>query len=365
MPMKIVLLELPLEGSKTARFIVAGEGPEICYIVGPGSFYLKGLAHLCKQFTFVTCDGLWAHYKKDKVDEDVIQSTTLDDLIVHDRLAIKAIKAHFKRSKIGLLGFSGPGALALLHARDVPEDIAWVNGSGVALCPLDPSFSATDKVFKEKASPERLADFESRQKNYQKLTQGDEDAKPLARSNFFTDPKTNKRRLSVNSDYLEQVRFLAPKLVYDPGYEYACYIHWENNPLGQIVNQPLRVHFFMTMQAKLDAPALLKQLQAQGKVPILIINGKDDFITPMDAKIEAEVRGYKRVTVKTYDHCGHLPYLEAAEDYAKDFCAFVASLTPSYSIVERGSKKPGQSTAVAGNPYALQSSGQSFQRSKL
>lgn len=360
MPMKIVSLELPLEGSKTAGFIVAGEGPEICYIVGPGSFYLKGLAYLDKQFTFVTCDGLWAHYKKDKVDEDEVNATTLDDLIARDRLVIKAIRTHFNRSKIGLVGFSGPGALALRHALDIPDDIAWVNGTGVALCPLDPSFSATDKVFKEKASLERLAQFESAQKNYQKLTQGDEDAKPLARSNFFIDPTTKKRRLSVNSDYLEQVRFLVPKLVHDPRYEYACYIHWENNPLGQIVNQPLRVHFFMQMQAKLDAPVLLKQLQAQGKVPVLIANGNNDFITPMDKKIEAEVRGYPNVTVKTYDRCGHLPYLEVATEYAKDFCGFVASVTPNYSILQTGGKsRLGQNTAAASDV------GQSFYRSKL
>ncbi|MCE3237595.1 MAG: hypothetical protein K0R24_576 [Gammaproteobacteria bacterium] len=330
--MNVRLLTLELNPKENITVLVSGEGTYVCYIMGPGSFYLSSMAKLNEHITFITCDALWARYKSDPIDEAAIRLTTQTTILACEQLIIKAIKSHFGCSKIGLFGFSAPAALAFKYALEHPEDIACVVGTGAGLCKLDPSFSATDKVFREKAPQIKIQQFDKAFQNYQKLQKSEKDGDPLPRSNFVWDSQKRQRRLTPNSDYLEQIRFLIAKMIFDEKYKEDCFEHWDHNPIGQVVCQPMREHFFNTIQPTLDTLELLDALEKQGKVPVLLEHGENDFITPVDKKTAEKLTSYAHIKLKLHQECGHLIYIEKTINYTQEVLAFIREYMPTKLI---------------------------------
>lgn len=317
---------LAIDNEEQATFVTKGNGPFICYIMGSGSFYLNGLTGLEDKLTIVTCDGLWSQFKTDPIDEEKIKSITLETTLAREKFVIKKIKEHFGCKKICLMGFSAPAALTFRYALDNPQDIACIIGTGAGLCKLDQNFNAADELFKDKF-PERFKKFKDAEINYSKIVQNAADANPLQDDNFIYDNK-QKRRLTPNSDYIEQVRYLLTKLVYDGKYESNCYKHWKVNPIGQVFCQSMRKHFFSTIQPKLETLSLLEQIDIQNRVPILLIHGEHDFITPLTDAAQTKLEQYKNIKLDVYKNCAHMTYIENSDKYNEDLVSFIRKHAP-------------------------------------
>jgi pimeloyl-ACP methyl ester carboxylesterase len=72
------------------------------------------------------------------------------------------------------------------------------------------------------------------------------------------------------------------------------------------------------LKRKLDNEAVLQAI----KVPSLIIQGKDDRIV-LPAYSDFIARHIPHVSRVDYDHCGHMPFVEAAKQFNRDVAAFV------------------------------------------
>jgi non-heme chloroperoxidase len=73
-----------------------------------------------------------------------------------------------------------------------------------------------------------------------------------------------------------------------------------------------------TFMRELDNGAVLETI----KVPSLIIQGKDDHIV-WSASSDNIARHIPHVSRVDYDHCGHVPFVEAAEQFNRDVAAFM------------------------------------------
>ena len=344
---------LTLDNKEQATFIIKGNGPYICYIMGSGSFYLNGLTGLEDKLTLVTCDGLWSKYKTEPTDEEKIKSTTLEALLTREKFVIKKIKEHFGCSKICLMGFSSPAALAFKYALDNPHDIACVIGTGAGLCKLDQNFNAADELFEYKF-PERFKEFKDAETNYSKIVKNEADANPLKDDNFIFDNE-QKRRLTPNSDYIEQVRYLLTKLVHDRKYEPNCYNHWKVNSIGQVVSQQMRAHFFNAIQPKLDTLLLLEELDVRSNIPILLIHGEYDFITPLTNEIQKRLEQYKNIKFNLYLNCAHMTYIENNNKYSEDLISFISKNAPMKTLNITDEKIAKLSTASVENTDQFES----------
>jgi pimeloyl-ACP methyl ester carboxylesterase len=69
---------------------------------------------------------------------------------------------------------------------------------------------------------------------------------------------------------------------------------------------------------ELDNGAVLQAI----KVPSLLIHGKDDRIV-LPAYSDYIARHISHVSRVDYDHCGHMPFVEAAEEFNRDVAAFM------------------------------------------
>ena len=72
------------------------------------------------------------------------------------------------------------------------------------------------------------------------------------------------------------------------------------------------------LMRELDNGAVLDAI----KVPSLIIQGKDDRIV-LSASSDSIARHIPHVSRVDYDHCGHLPFVEAAEHFNRDVVTFI------------------------------------------
>jgi pimeloyl-ACP methyl ester carboxylesterase len=328
--LEIKNLILQLDNGEEIKCAVAGTGKNLCYIIGPGSFYLKGLAFLAEYFTFITCDGLWARSKESSSNEDQIALLTVESLLEREFLVIKKICQNFDCEKIGIMGFSAPGVLMLKYALHYPNTLAWMIGTGLALCPVDLNFSFSNEIFNLNAKQEKKKRFDDSYKNYQNIQNDDNSAIPMITTHFFVDDK-KKRRMTPNSDYLEQVRFLIPKLLYDESYSKECFEHWQNNLSREVLDPAMREHFFSKIQPNLPTLDLLKSLALNEDIPpFLLISGENDFITP--PVIEMVEYLSAKFTIKLYPDCGHMPYIEQKELYLQDVLHLISSITNQTSF---------------------------------
>jgi pimeloyl-ACP methyl ester carboxylesterase len=352
--MKIRTISLQLDNGETANFITAGEGSRICYIMGPGSFYLKGLSGelsgkgssgFDQDITFVTCDGIWTRNKNDPLpDAKTIAKITAESILEREKFVISAIKSHFQCQKVALFGFSAPAALAFRYVLEHPEDIACVVGTGAGLCELDASFSKTTEAFKKQATPRRQERFDKGFENYLKIVKGESEAKPLV-TDHFVEQEGRSRALTPTSDFLEQNRFLGPKLlVNDENSWNTIYEHWHDNPLEQVVCQPLREHFFGNIQPQLDSLSLLDSLEKNTKVPVLLVQGKHDFITPASKETVEKLRESKQIELQLYDNSAHMVYAEEYEQYVKNVRGFVGKYS---SVCQNSNEKENKASSIS------------------
>lgn len=400
--MTIRRLTLPLNDLGTqANFTVAGNGPRIAYIVGPGSFYLKELTAMYPDITFVSCDeGEWTH-RKSAPDHspERFQDMTAAQMVERDAQAIAALKQHFGCEKVALFGFSAPGAILgpQLLARS-PENISCFVGTGIALSKTDPEFKASDEAFKTN-EPQRYNLFVAASLNLAQLVSGT-GGEALSTTNFKEEtlpensavdspeaedeknPKpTHKRnKLSENSLWVEgMVGMAGHKAVADPRANVGKIMdeHWRyaadpDEPPHQnqledslalphradedhavaaqppvardplVLSATMRNHVFGTLQKDaLDATTSLtrlKQAPTTAAMPMLVVMGTKDYIT-YSTQEEHEQLKTQGVQVETYP-AGHFPYREVPQWYADTVSTFVNQHTPIATRVEEEKVAP-------------------------
>lgn len=309
--MDISLLEVSL-GNITRTLICVGSGQTVCHIVGPSSFYLRSLiqAGLADKYTFTSCDPLWTSVTADQAAQD----SNLATLLTLEYEIIQAIKKHFKQSKIGLLGFSAPGCLAINYALQYPEDVAWLKLVGIPIQGTDPNFSSSDESFKMYADKKRVEKFFLDQTNLQdhKTHSFYSYQSPNSPPPLFTD------NAKAHHTWLQQTMAIYHKAFYTDNlrYQFAYFEHWKTNILGLEMNQRFRDHFFATILGQLDPLAHLKSLAT--RLPITLYNGKEDYITPMNTEIVDILERLPHLKVIHYDNCGHCPYIENSRAFYND-----------------------------------------------
>ena len=79
------------------------------------------------------------------------------------------------------------------------------------------------------------------------------------------------------------------------------------------------------LMRELDNGAVLEAI----KVPSLIIQGKDDRVV-LSASSDNIARHIPHVSRVDYDHCGHVPFVEAAEQFNRDWLHLCSAFTVNH-----------------------------------
>ncbi len=216
-----------IEKTPIGSGLQCGTGSIPCLIVGPGSFYFNKLSDNLKQkFTFYAFDDLWAYRKGDPINIQMIESQNFDSLVAKVACIVQILKEHFHCGKVGLMGFSAPGLIAIAAGKIIgSEHIAFVIGSGIAATILDPEFKAASAYFEKYADQERKNRFQRDYETYQKLP----------------------RDLSPLTFWREAVRCIEVKQVFDYNNEIVIkqlLDDWSFTPDGKIMCEPMRQHYF-------------------------------------------------------------------------------------------------------------------------
>jgi pimeloyl-ACP methyl ester carboxylesterase len=327
--MPIEKIQLNLINGKVLQGLKCGTGSIPCVIVGPGSFYLNKLSESFKeQVTFYTFDEEWTYSKGEKINTELINALTFDSLIDQVDNITQALIQKLSCRKIGLIGFSAPGLIAFQAANFLgPDRIAFVIGSGIASSQLDPKFTKANGYFEENADEQRKIKFKQDNENFAALTSSTANGAPLPDSNFVVDAATNHRRLSSNSLYAEFVRSLTAKQIADYANEdmvKGLINDWRFNPVGKMMSEPMRQHFFNDMLSQLSPQIMLAET-INTSIPSMLIYGEHDFTTP--APSEADLNQWlthSNFSFKTYKGSVHYPTWEPAsqQTFDKDVLAF-------------------------------------------
>lgn len=313
------IFQIDVQGKPTTC-IAIGSGPNFCFIIGPGSFYLRSLiansdvGELC---TFITCDLHW-------VGSDNYNFIYLNDLLEFNHEVIKKIIKKFALKKIGMMGFSAPACLAIEYINKYHEDIAWLQLVGVSLEPLDPEFTFSNQSFIENASAEKIKKFESDQKLRLSIEKNnDNSGMYFSPSDFFLDANL-QRHLKPNPAWvLETISLYHKAFFHDcERYRQALISHWEDNILGQYINPLFRQHFFQNIFPTINSLDGLKNL-AKIAFPIQIFYGRDDYITPLSMKTKNELKLIQVINLLEYEKCGHYVYIENSKQFYIDFHRFI------------------------------------------
>lgn len=304
--------------------IIMGKGADVCYIHGPGSFYLKGLisAGLGEYFTFITCDRYWSQHKSEQCKDEKI---SLDEIMSSTHQLMQSIKKFFHCNKIGMIGISAPGCLALRYSVMYPDDVAWLQLIGVCFEKIDSGFNATNALFMKEAGTDRINAFNNAQDNFKRLLQDDRKAISPPNMNYIS--LNGKRRLTPNSEWLAETLALFNKAFYHNTvkHKYAYFEHWRDNPIRQIINQVFRKYFFENLLPKLNPMDDLMQIEMKG-IPVQVFNLEEDYIIKLSAEIRNRLTKMKNVAVLDYKACGHCPYEEKPEEFCRDMIAFSEKL---------------------------------------
>jgi pimeloyl-ACP methyl ester carboxylesterase len=317
--MPVEKIKLTLDKDQVIEGLKCGEGAIPCIIVGPGSFYFGKLSEeLKKEMTFYAFDEEWSCNKGEFIDEKVINNLDLNQLIIKVKNTVAALKEQFSYQKVGLMGFSAPGLIALEAATVIgPKSIAFVIGSGLASSQLDPEFKSSNQYFAAYAGSERKNRFEGDSENFKALQQGDEGAQPLPDSNFVEEisQETNekRRRLTPTSNYAELVRYLATKQVYD--YEdhktvEQLIAEWKFNPIKKVMSEPMRQHYFTNILSQIKPQELVEHL-LDTNIPFMSVYGEYDYTTPPPDEINLKRwQQSNRFFSRKYEKSVHYPSWE-------------------------------------------------------
>jgi pimeloyl-ACP methyl ester carboxylesterase len=315
--MKGSQFELKLENEKIITCSSAGQGPRVGFIVGgPGSFYFNGLSVLENEYTFISSDSIWTYGKSKPLEEKNVATITKESIKERDHLIIKALKKHFDVTEIDGFGFSAPGALLFEEAADYPEDFDFIIGTGIGLTELDPTFSKTNAIFYNKASPERKKAFEKYQERYQELqtfeNSPDENLLPLF------DIKTAPQLFKPHKQFVAKTIAVIPKLFfnYSESEQAKSMVieHWKHNPFKAHIDKRVQEHFFNNIYPQLKPLQTLIELAKTNK-NILLIYGDTDFITPLSTEILEQLHQYSTIQIEVMNDCGHVPYKEHPQKY--------------------------------------------------
>ena len=285
MPVKEI--KLKLGSNQVIEGLQCGEGTTPCIIVGPGSFYFGKLSEeLKKEMTFYAFDEEWSCNKGERIAEKTIDNLDLNQLSIKVKNIVEALKKQFGYQKVGLMGFSAPGLIALDAARVIgPESIAFVIGSGLASSKLDPEFKDTTQYFETHAESERKNRFERDSKNFKALQEGHESARPLPDSNFEElneGTSEKKRSLTPTSKYAELIRNIATKQVYNYADEKVVgqlISDWKFNPIKKVMSEPMRQHFFTKILSQINPQELVSRV-LDTNIPFMSVYGEYDYTTP-------------------------------------------------------------------------------------
>ncbi len=301
--------------------IAAGRGPELCFILGPGSFYLKNLilgSDIGEKYTFITCDEHWVNQPNQYVN-----NISINELLKFNHIIIQGIMTKFDQPKIGIVGFSAPACLSVKYADKYPQDVAWLQLIGASFENVDSSFSSSDQLFREKASSERVKKYEYDQSIRASIEHTvDNTGLYFSEEDYYTN-SDNKKFLKANSAWvLETLSFYHKAFFNDTEkYRQTLIEHWESNLVSQHINPSFRNHFFQNLFPQIDSLSDLKKLE-KSQIPIQIFSGEEDYITPVSQKAQNELNLIKTVNFIKYKKCGHYVYIENSEKFYLDFFNF-------------------------------------------
>lgn len=330
--MQATKLELTLEGGKKVICTKAGRGPRIAYIVGPGSFYLKGLAALQDEFTFFTSDEAWTYRKPrgDFFSQKKIQDMSIEGIRRQDHLIVEALKKQWDTDKVYGFGFSAPGALLFEQALHYPGDYCQLICTGIGVIPLDPKFESTDKIFYDKASPERIESFKQSQSEYKSLqTSLADPSSPridpvlLKKFDYKADGKAQKKfREKPHKDFVAGALAIQAKLLFnfkpvvsEEGKD-IIRNHWKHNLFKDHVDGRVQKFFFEKLYSQLNPAVAIKKLGEKG-TPVLLIYGDTDYVTPLPEDTAKDLAKYPSIALKIIPEAGHITYMEKPKEYAQ------------------------------------------------
>lgn len=323
-PVSKKIFHINLNGEKV-ECISIGRGSELCFIIGPGSFYLSSIissSDIGEEYTFITSDKHWT-------DSYSHHDTNLshDELIDFNHAVIHELKRRFCVNKIGILGISAPGCLALEYTNTFPEDISWLQLISTSFEALDSSFTSSDKLFKEKATPERIQKYENAQKLKFLIEQGENFNETYFTEQDYDIDHGGKLVLKSNSAWILNTISQYHKAFFHDKIRYYLSLinHWEKNLSGQMINDSFRDHFFQNIFPKIDSLKTVKLLEKKS-IPIQIFYGMEDFITPISEKILNELDVLQHVKLVKYKECGHYVYLENSKQFYSDFLSCTKSI---------------------------------------
>lgn len=301
--------------------ISIGNGSKLCFIMGPGSFYLKNLilgSDIGETHTLLTCDYHWIT-NPNKAAAQI----TLNELLEFNHNIITEIRKKFNVPKIGILSFSAPACLGIKYAEKYHEDVSWLQVVGASFDAIDPSFKLSDQLFKRNASVERVKKYENEQKICSLIEQSLDDT-----GLYFTDDdyylnSDNKRCLKANAKWLlETISFYQKAFFHDTEQYRQCLIeHWQSNIFSQTICAQFRGDFFNNIFPTINSLETLKILSKRN-IPIQIFSGEEDYITPLSQTSQNELNLINNVKLITYKNCGHYAYIENKEKFYLDFLNF-------------------------------------------
>jgi len=265
------------------RIIGDGE-PLIVLHGGPGLFheyFLPHLESLADEYQLIFYDQRASgNSSKDVPPESVSTGNFVEDL--------DGIRERCGLEKVNLLGHSWGGLLALHYALTYPDRI-----DKIILVDSAPPNSELDEI-NFKAREERRSEEDVKKIKEIMASEAFQKMEPQAIKSYF---QVSEKVKFFNPDLISKMRVSLDQ-------EKIAKLMW----VGQLMNPHL---------ADYDIVEDLSSITS----PVLIIHGEYDTI-PVDSArlIHSQVKGSKLVLVKD---CGHFPFIEAPEIFAREVKAFL------------------------------------------
>ena len=195
--------------------------------------------------------------------------------------------------KIAVFGWSANGYLALEYALKYPNSVSHLILSG---CP--PHYKS--ELFEEQKKFWDVAASESRKK--------------VLETQLSDFRKSDLTKLSDEEKIIGEYAASGPKYWFKENYD--CRWIWENNALKAGGLKTL----FYELLAEYDPLHKFENI----KCPVLILQGKFDFLVP-HYMMENCLESFSKVTYQLFEQSGHYPFYEEKEMFLKTLNKFLAS----------------------------------------
>jgi proline iminopeptidase len=201
---------------------------------------------------------------------------------------LEALRRHLGLGKVGLIGSSYGGFLALTYALRYPDSVAILYALGTS--PSKRFWDAAQPILEERGTPEQKAIAAS-------LVDGG---------------------ISTLSAYRHWWQTMFP-----------LYFHEYDEEVGSEIVQRIvgnaataREMFTNDMPAY-DVEDRLREIEA----PTLVLVGKHDWVTPV-SESELIASGVKNAELIVYEHSGHFIFIEEHEKFLRDMREFTSKYAP-------------------------------------